>query len=140
MSKVQTGVDLYMRFAEAFNKRDYDALDEVMTQNFIDHHPGLVDVTSLDVYKSNLKFVIDALEMKAHPEDVIEAGDKVFTRIKLTGRHVGKFFGVEPTGNALEWYTNELWRVEDGMMVERWAVDDLVSLFVQMGVAMPSWE
>jgi predicted ester cyclase len=140
MTAVISGVELYMRFAEAFNARDYAALDEVMVADFVDHHPGLVDVASLDVYKRNLKFVIDALEMVAHPEDVIESGDKVFTRIKLTGRHVGKFFGVEPTGAALEWYTNELWRFEGGKMVERWAVDDLVSLFAQMGVPMPTWE
>jgi predicted ester cyclase len=140
VTAIQTGVDLYLRFLEAFNAQDYDALDEVMSSDFVDHHPGLVDVASLEIYKRNLKFVIDALEMKGSAEDVIEAGDKVFTRIKLTGRHVGTFFGVAPSGNALEWYTNELWRFENGKMVERWAVDDLVSLFVQMGVPMPSWE
>ena len=134
------GVALYMRFADYFNHRDYDRLDEVMNQQFLDHHPGLVDVADLDIYKRNLKAVIDATEMIAHPEDVVQAGDKVFTRVKLTGRHVGRFLGVEPTGHAVEWYTNELWRVEDGKLVERWAVDDLFGLVAQMGVDLPSWE
>ena len=29
--------------------------------------------------------------------------------------------------------------MKDGKLVERWAVDDLVSVFSQMGVPMPSW-
>jgi predicted ester cyclase len=79
-------------------------------------------------------------EWRTEPEEVIAAGDKVFTRSKLTGRHVGRFFGIPPTGNQLTWYTNERWRVEQGKMKERWAVDDLVSLFSQMGVPMPTWQ
>lgn len=130
---------LYRRFADAFNARAYDQLDEVMVADFVDHHPGLVDVRSLAEYKKNLAAVIEALEMKAIPEEVVGTGDQVFTRIRLTGRHVGAFLGVAPTGNDLDWYTHELWRVEGGRFVERWAVDDLVSVLGQMGVPLPMW-
>jgi predicted ester cyclase len=130
---------LYLKFADIFNRRDYDQLDEVMVADFVDHHPGLVDVTSLAVYRKNLAGVIDALEMVATPEDVVGAGDKVFTRILLTGRHVGDFLGQAATGNELRWYTHELWRVADGRFVERWAVDDLLTLVGQLGVPLPSW-
>jgi predicted ester cyclase len=134
------GAALYLRFAELFNAKAYEQLDEVMVEDFVDHHPGLVDVTSLDVYRKNLAAVIEALEMKAYPEEVVAAGDQVFTRIRLTGRHVGTFLGVAPSGNEVEWYTHELWKVRDGRFVERWAVDDLLSLLVQMGVPMPGWD
>jgi predicted ester cyclase len=132
--------ELYLRFADAFNSRAYDQLDDVMVDDFIDHHPGLVDVTSLAVYKKNLAAVIDALEMKATPEEVVAAKDRVFTRIKLTGRHVGTFLGLAPTGNELIWYTHESWRVENGKFVERWAVDDLLSLVGQLGAPVPGWD
>ena len=140
MSSLDDNAQLYLRFSEAFNNRNYDQLDQVMTEDFIDHHPGLVDVTSLAVYRKNLVSVIDALEMKAIPEDVVATEDKVFTRIKLTGKHVGTFLGIPPTGNSVAWYTHELWRVENGKFVERWAVDDLLSLLGQMGVPLPSWQ
>jgi predicted ester cyclase len=110
-----------------------------MSADFLDHHPGLVDVTELGTYKRNLAAVMNATEMKARIDDVVAAGDKVFTRITLTGRHVGDFLGVPATGNRLEWVTHELWRAEDGRMVERWAVDDLVTLLHQMGVTLPQW-
>jgi predicted ester cyclase len=140
MSSLDDNAQRYLRFSEAFNNRNYDQLDQFMTVDFIDHHPGLVDVTSLAVYRKNLASIIDALEMKAIPEDVVATADKVFTRIKLTGKHVGAFLGIPPTGNSVAWYTHELWRVENGKFVERWAVDDLLSLLGQMGVPLPSWQ
>ncbi|TMK46713.1 MAG: ester cyclase [Actinobacteria bacterium] len=139
MSEQVAPEELYRRFIEFLNGRQYDQMDTVMVSDFVDHHPGLVDVANLQVYKDNVAYVIGALEMEAFPEHIVPAGDKVFTRVRLTGKHVGQFFGVPPSGNQLEWYTHELWRVEGGKMVERWAVDDLYSLLKQMGVALPSW-
>ena len=130
---------LYRRFADIFNRRDYDGLDDVMSADFVDHHPGLVDVARLDAYKRNLAAVIAATEMVARIDDIVATGDKAFTRITLTGRHVGEFFGVPPTGNRLEWVTHELWRAENGKMVERWAVDDLLTVLHQIGVVLPMW-
>jgi len=135
----RSGERLYLQFADILNRRDYDQLDQVMVQNFIDHHPGLVDVTSLADYRKNVAAVTEALDMTVTAEDVVAAQDKVFTRIKLSGRHVGNFLGVAPTGNQVEWYTHELWRVDNGMFVERWAVDDLVTLIGQMGVPLQLW-
>lgn len=131
---------LYMEFADVFNRRAYDQLGDVLADGFVDHHPGLVDVTGLAPYRKNLAAVIDALEMVASPEVVVAVDDKVFTRIRLSGRHVGTFLGLGPTGNAVSWYTHELWRTAGGRFVERWAVDDLLTLLGQMGVPLPGWD
>lgn len=134
------GVALYQQFLNAFNERDLDAMDAIMVVDFTDHHPGLVDVTSLDVYKRNLQFVFETLEMRGDAEEVAPFGDRVFTRIRLSGRHVGPFFGLEPTGRSVTWYTHEIWRHVAGRFVERWAVDDLFSLMAQLGVSLPQWQ
>jgi predicted ester cyclase len=130
---------IYLAFADFFNRREYERLGEVLTEDFTDHHPGLVDVAGLEIYRRNLSAVIAALDMRAEPEDVVGVGDRVYTRIKLTGRHVGAFLGIEPTGAELTWYTHEIWRVQDGRFVERWAVDDLLTLLGQMGYPLPGW-
>jgi predicted ester cyclase len=131
---------LYLRFAELFNARDYDRLGEVLAPHFTDHHPGLVDVSGLGQYRQNLAAVIDALDMRADPEQVLVSGG-VFctTRVRLTGKHLGSFLGLEPTGAALDWYTHEIWRAEGGRFVERWAVDDLIGLLGQTGYPVPAW-
>lgn len=139
MSNAQEGILLHRRFFEAFNRRDYGVLDEVMAQDFVDHHPGLVEVSSLEVYKRNLAHITQALDMRASLEEIAEVGDRLYTRVRLTGRHLGRFFGMEPTGKELLWYTQEQWRFQAGRLLERWAVDDLASLYAQMGAPMPSW-
>jgi predicted ester cyclase len=139
MSEQIAPEQLYRRFIEILNGRQYDQLDSVMASDFVDHHPGLVDVAKLDVYRDNVAYVIGALEMEAFPEQIVPADDKVFTRVRLTGKHVGEFFGVPASGREVEWYTHELWRAEGDRLVERWAVDDLYSLLRQMGVDLPSW-
>ncbi|MEM7738729.1 MAG: nuclear transport factor 2 family protein, partial [Deinococcota bacterium] len=78
-----SNADIYWRFAEILNAREYDKFSEVMTDDFVDHHPGLVDVTDLETYTNNVKFVVESLQMVAEVEDVLEYGDKVFTRVKL---------------------------------------------------------
>jgi predicted ester cyclase len=133
------GVALYRAFAQMLNARDFTALDRVLAQDFTDHHPGLVDVHSLTVYRRNLAAVTTALDMRAEPEAVVAAGDLVFTRVKLAGRHVGTFLGLEPTGAPLSWYTHELWRIREGCFAERWAVDDLLTLLRQAGAQLPVW-
>jgi predicted ester cyclase len=135
-----TPQELYLKFAGILNERDYARLAEVMVPDFVDHHPGLVDVTNLATYSGNVKSVIDALEMRVEAERVVASGDLVFTRIRLTGQHTGTFLGVPATGNAVDWYTHELWRIADGRFVERWAVDDLLTLVGQLGVPMPTWD
>jgi predicted ester cyclase len=130
---------LYRRFADIFNARDYDSLGEVLAEDFTDHHPGLVDVTGLALYRRNLSAVIEALEMRAEVELLLVSGDMLSTRTRLTGRHVGPFLGLEPTGAGLDWYTHEIWRTDGRLFVERWAVDDLMSLLGQTGYPLPAW-
>ena len=133
------GVKLYLRFAELFNARDYDGLAAVLAPDFTDHHPGLVDVAGLDGYRRNLAAVIEALDMHAEPELLLASGDLLSTRIRLTGRHVGPFLGLEPSGRPLDWYTHEIWRRAGEHFVERWAVDDLLGLLAQTGFPTPGW-
>lgn len=133
------GVELYDAFARILHAREFAALGSVLAQDFVDHHSGLVDVPGLEVYRRNLAAVTTALDMRAEPESVVGAGDLVFTRVRLTGRHVGTFLGLAPTGAALCWYTHELWRTRQGRFVERWAVDDLLTLVRQTGFPLPAW-
>ena len=133
------GARLYLAFAEIFNARAYDRLGEVLTPDFTDHHPGLVDVAGLDEYRRNLAVVVEALDRRAEPHDVASAGDMVYTRVMLTGQHVGTFLGLESTGTGLSWYTHEIWRVDGDRFRERWAVDDLHGLLGQIGYPLPTW-
>jgi predicted ester cyclase len=121
------------------NDRDYALLERIMAPDFLDHHPGIGDdVTSRDTYLQTLQYVHETLDMSAKVDVSFTAGDRVVTRVTLSGRHVGPFLGIAPTGRQVEWVTMEVYRVEDEQIRERWAVDDLLGLVAQLGVEVPS--
>jgi predicted ester cyclase len=127
------GAALYRRFLAAFNDSDFDEVAEVISPDFVDHHPGF-DINGLDSYLDALRDAHANLEIHGELEEVLEAGDRVVTRVHLTGTHVGQVLGVPATGRDVVWETTEIWRVEDGRFAERWAVDDLLGLREQISV------
>ncbi|MDJ0632308.1 MAG: ester cyclase [Xenococcaceae cyanobacterium MO_188.B29] len=136
MSKEQDNINLYLRFLAAMNAPDYDALDQIFSSSFVDHHPGF-DLSSLDDYKQALKTANEAVKIQAILDEILAIGNKVITRATLKGKHVGTFFGVPPTKKEVTWTTTEIWRIENGKFVERWAQDDLLGLVRQLGVSLP---
>ncbi|WP_030167975.1 ester cyclase [Streptomyces sp. NRRL S-813] len=130
----QAGPDntaLYERFLKAFNSQDYDTVADVIGADFEDHHPGF-DVHGRDSYLQALRTAHETLRIHGELAEAVEAGDRVVTRVRLTGRHTGPVFGIPATGKEVTWTTTEIWRVADGRLVERWAEDDLLGLRDQL--------
>lgn len=131
MSATQTGADLYRTFLQAFNVADYTTVKSVVAPGFTDHHPGF-DIDGIDSYLDALRNAHATLAIHGELLDILETGDKVVTRVRLTGTHQGTVLGVEATGRPAVWETTEIWRVADGAFVERWAIDDLLGLKTQL--------
>ncbi|GAA2318822.1 ester cyclase [Streptomyces kunmingensis] len=124
--------ELYRRFLDAFNAADHATVAGIIGQDFVDHHPGF-DIKGLDDYLAALRDAHATWNLKGELEEALAVGDdKVVTRVKLTGTHGGAAFGYPATGRAVEWSTTEIWRAEDGRLVERWAQDDLLGLREQV--------
>jgi predicted ester cyclase len=124
---------------KAVNDHDYEVLNRIMDVDFRDHHPGIGDsVVNRESYVQALEYVHSTLDMKARVDLSFADGHRVVTRVTLTGKHIGPFMGISPTGREVEWTTIEVYRVEDGRIHERWALDDMVGLLAQLGVQVPA--
>lgn len=55
---------------------------------------------------------------------VVAEGDTVAIHCTHSGRHVGDYFGLPPTGRRFAYQQMHLIRFERGQGVERWAVRD----------------
>lgn len=132
MSTTPDNVALYRRFLDAFNANNTTEVTAVIAPSFTDHHPGF-DIDGRESYLEALAGAHDNLQIQGELLDILPSGDKVTTRVRLTGKHVGPLLGVEATGKDVSWETNEIWRAENGVFVERWAVDDLLGLRAQIG-------
>jgi steroid delta-isomerase-like uncharacterized protein len=71
-------------------------------------------------------------------EDMISEGDKVVLRWRVEGTHTGEFMGVAPSNKKITLGTNQIFRVENGQLVEAWDQFDQLSLMQQIGaIPMP---
>ncbi len=51
---------------------------------------------------------------------LVADGDRVVHHSRSTGTHTGMLFGVPPTGQRVTIDHVEIWRIEDGKIVEQW--------------------
>jgi predicted ester cyclase len=54
--------------------------------------------------------------------------------LEATATHSGEFRGIAPTGEKIKVYTMLIWRVIDGLIVERIQVTESVDYLMQIGV------
>jgi predicted ester cyclase len=71
--------------------------------------------------------------------DLVEGGDKVFVRNRVTGTNTGGFppFGVPANGNPFDFEAWGVYQLADGKVVEHWGMNDAFLLGIQLG-AIPA--
>jgi predicted ester cyclase len=65
---------------------------------------------------------------------MITEGDKVAVRGTISGTHQGDLMGIPPTGRQVTVTLIDVNRIEDGKLVERWGVSDMLGMMQQLGV------
>ncbi len=66
------------------------------------------------------------------PHQVLADGDLVAVHLTMSGRHVGRFAGLEPTGRRFATRHVHVWRIAGDRLVEHWAVRDDVGMHAQL--------
>lgn len=127
---------------EVFGGGDLDALDELLADNFVGHAPSEPG-PGHEAETQDRERVAEEIE-RAHEgladlqftvDEIIGEGNLVAVRSTITGRHEGEFVGASPTGEQVEFRAMNFFRVEDGEVVEDWALWDAVTLMGQLGIA-----
>ena len=116
-----------------FGAGDMSVLDEVVSENLVEHQFGLPQG------REGLKGVIRTLR-QAFPDlsytvvQVVEDEDKVCGHFRARGTHLGPFMGSAPTGKSFEIDVIDIARFRDGQVVEHWGVPDRLGLLLQLGI------
>jgi steroid delta-isomerase-like uncharacterized protein len=124
-----------LRHIEALNSGDLDAAEALTHRDFFNHEavpsrangPGGLRATFANLRSAFAGF-------RFEPLDVIAEGDKVVVRARVSGRHVGAFGGIEPTGREFSVQHIHIYRLVEGQIVEHWATRDDVAAMRQLGV------
>lgn len=115
-----------------------EALDQLVAEDVLDHAAGEPGAGREGVKKRLIAFREAFERPRIEVLDELAAADRVVQRTVVRARHRGPFLGVPATGHSVAWGITHWWRLEDGRVVERWAIADLLGLLVQLGaVASP---
>jgi serine phosphatase RsbU (regulator of sigma subunit)/predicted ester cyclase len=114
---------LVRRFFEAQVEGNLPAMEEVMADDFVDHSvlpgqdPGREGYLRLEA-EDRASFS----DIRRDIEDQIADGDKVITRLTISGTHDrGPFAGAAPTGTEMFFTAIVIHRVSRGKIVEEWS-------------------
>jgi steroid delta-isomerase-like uncharacterized protein len=120
------------------NEGSWDVLDDFLAPNFVSHG-GLPPGISRDRegVKQAAEMFRRATPGRHEVVDQMAEDDRVVSRIRGIGRHIGDEFGVPASGNELDLEGVVMHRIENGKIVEHWALVDMAAFLVQAGVLPP---
>jgi predicted ester cyclase len=114
-----------------------ELVDELLDPDFVRYDPYIEagEVRGTQTVKDNIVWFRNAFpDLTCTVEEQVAEGDKVVSRWTLGGTHRGDFFGVDGTGNRVEFTGIQIDRFdESGKIVEERAEFDLLGAMRQVG-------
>lgn len=128
---------LIRRFYAEIDAGNIEAMDELVAEDYVDHHPppfpGLP--SGREGLKAAFRIFWKATPGRHEIQDQVAEGDKVVTRLIAYGRHEGELPGPLPaTGAEMRQTAVAIHRIADGRIAEHWSDRDDLSLMQQLGV------
>jgi len=128
------------RLPEELLKGELDVIDEIFTEDAIDHSP-LGEKQGREALKEKAEYLLAAFPVESFTvEEAVAEDDTVVLRVTSRGTHDGEFMGIEPTGREFEIQSVIFYRMRGGQIAERWAQPDMFGLMQQLGVVEPPGE
>jgi predicted ester cyclase len=136
MESTEQNKRLVRRFYEEIDKGNFDVIDELVAEHYVDHNPppfpGLA--SGREGVKQVFKIFWQATPGHHKIEDQIAEADRVVTRLTSYGRHEADLPGAPRTGNELKMTSITIHRIEHGKLVEKWSEKDVIGFLKQIGV------
>lgn len=126
--------DVVRRWVDAFNEHRTDLVPDLVTPDFVDHHVPADIPTGPDGVIRWWDGLAAAFDARLTVLDAVAAGDRVATRARFHGRHVGPFAGAPATGRSFDVEIMAFERLVGDRLAERWEVADGSDLMRQLGL------
>ena len=142
MATTTENVEVSKRLIEdAFGNGRVDLVDELCTEQYVDHDPLQGDRGRDDVKQTIASYREAFPDLAFTIEDVLAVDDKVVVRWRAEGTFENAFMGQEPTGEKGEPVGGiVIDRYEDGMVAESWTQWDTARFMRNIGVTADATE
>lgn len=138
--RLEANKNLIRRFTEATNAADWNAFDELLTQDFKRHCQATpnVQVNSREEFKRlQESFLASMPDQKITVEMLIAEGDKVAGYATYSGTLTGPMGEFPATGKSVESKFLSIFRIEEGRIAELWVEWDNLAMLTQLGLFPP---
>jgi predicted ester cyclase len=125
---------------EGFSQGRLAVADELIADDIVEHQDfGPGHAAGAEGVKAVIRSLRQSFpDFRLSIEDLVVAGDTVWTRNVATGTQDGSFAGSAPTGRPIRITVFDVLRVVDGRIVEHWGVPDRLGALLQIGAAQPT--
>ncbi len=130
---IEENKDVVRRFvAECVNTHREDLLGEFVDEA-VTMHPGTPDSAEAmqgieELRQAFRRFRILVPDLHATHDLLVAEGPYVVARWTTTGTHDSELGGVPASGKQIRWGGTDIYRIEDGRIVEWWRNDDFAGL------------
>jgi steroid delta-isomerase-like uncharacterized protein len=122
-------------FIEAFNDRNYTAIEQHVAENIIEHRPGVMSGRNSTI--AFLQSLATAFpDFQTSIDHMVAEGDRVVVFTTTNGTHQGEFIfapGVPPSGKQISFKTADMYRISNGLLVEHWDVIEILDMLTTIG-------
>lgn len=113
-------------YDEVWNRADEAVAREILHPEFVFRASLGPERLGQDGFLDYLREVHAALQgFTCVIEEMLVQGDRAAARMSFRGRHVGRFFEVEPTWREIAWAGGAFFRCEGGRIAALWVLGDV---------------
>jgi steroid delta-isomerase-like uncharacterized protein len=122
------------RVYEIISAGDFEKAVEIVDAEVPDNEllPGDPPAKLIDTFTETFSEAREGFpDLTIAVEEVMAEGDKVTARVTMHGTHQGEFQGIAPTGRRVEVRALDMFRIENGKIVEHWGHGDDPTAFLR---------
>ncbi len=125
MTTPEANKQVVLKYVEAFNRGDLEALQALFTPDALIQ--GVLGWGGLDKVMPICQELHEAFAIKLTVEEIVAENDTVAVRYSERGTFVGSFRGQQPTGKSFELVAMEWFTLIDEKIHRRWGTRDSAS-------------
>ena len=125
------------RFFDLLNQAAFDQVAPLFAPDFQLHFDGMPPLDATGAMGFFRGFVGAFPGIQHEIIDQFAAGDRVATRIVVTGVQSGDFMGMPPSGRTISIGAINIHRLSGGQVIEQWVNSDALGMLQQLG-AIPA--
>lgn len=129
-------LDLVNRMSDGLNAHDIPGQAEFWAEDMKWYGPaGMATTHTLAEYQADEQPFLDAFPDKnAVDQAIFGCGAWAAATGHQLATHLGEYLGVPATGKKVQIRYMDIWRAENGKLVENWVLIDWIDWFQQLGI------